>query len=150
MKAFVMTALVLSLFVTASASNAQRGPGRGRGAGWMPNASYARMYDAKTVETLKGEVMKVESFIPGRGFSKGIHVALKTDTETISVHLGPAWFMDNQETGLAVKDRIEVIGSRIVFEGKPALVAREVRKGDQVLRLREEDGTPLWAGWRRR
>jgi hypothetical protein len=46
--------------------------------------------------------------------------------------------------------RIEVKGSRVTFEGKPALIAAEVRKGDEVLKLRDEAGMPLWSGWRRK
>jgi hypothetical protein len=45
---------------------------------------------------------------------------------------------------------IEVRGSRVTFEGKPALIAAEVMKGDGTLRLRDQDGYPAWAGWRRR
>jgi hypothetical protein len=150
MKALMATAAVLSVLFAASAGEAQLGPGRGRGAGWMADSSYARLYDAKTVETLKGEVVKIETFVPSRGMSTGTRLILKTEKETIPVHLGPSWYLDHQDASIAVKDRLAVTGSRIVFEGKPALVAREVRKGDQVLRLREEDGTPLWAGWRRR
>jgi hypothetical protein len=41
-------------------------------------------------------------------------------------------------------------GSRITFAGKPAIVAAEVKKGDQVLKLRDESGTPLWRGQGRR
>jgi hypothetical protein len=80
----------------------------------------------------------------------GIHLLLKSDKETVSVHLGPAWFVENQDTKIEAKDKIEVRGSRVTFEGKPALIAAEVRKGDEVLKLRDEAGVPLWSGWRRR
>jgi hypothetical protein len=80
----------------------------------------------------------------------GIHLELKGDKETVSVHLGPAWFVENQDTTIEVGDKIGVKGSRVTFEGKPALIAAEVRKGDEVLKLRDETGTPLWSGWRRR
>lgn len=150
MKKMLMAAVVLAALAAAADSAAQRGPGRGRGAGWMPGSGYARMFDPKTLETVAGEVTAVESFSVGRGLSKGVHLVLKTEKETLSVHLGPAWYIDNQGPAIAAKDKIEVTGSRVVFEGKPALIAREVRKGEEVLRLRDEDGTPRWAGWRRR
>lgn len=34
--------------------------------------------------------------------------------------------------------------------GKPALVAAEVKKGGEVLVLRDANGFPAWGGWRRR
>jgi len=45
--------------------------------------------------------------------------------------------------------RAEVKGSRITYNGKPAIVAAEVKKGDTVLKLRDDNGIPVCAGWRR-
>jgi hypothetical protein len=45
---------------------------------------------------------------------------------------------------------VEVTGSRVTFRNKSAIIAAEVKKGDEVLRLRDSNGIPVWAGWRRR
>jgi hypothetical protein len=82
--------------------------------------------------------------------SKGVHLTLKTDKETVSVHLGPAWYLENQDVKIEKKDRLEIKGSRVSFGGKPAIIASEVRKGDQILTLRDNDGFPVWSAWRRR
>jgi hypothetical protein len=108
------------------------------------------MYDAKTVETIRGEVLAVERFTPEKGMSAGLHLQVKTDGGTISVHLGPEWYMERQDVAIGAKDRIEVRGSRVTFEGKPAIIAAEVRKGDQTLTLRDASGFLVWSGWRRR
>jgi hypothetical protein len=121
-----------------------------RGGGWGRNAQYNRMFNPKTVETITGEVVGVGKFTPAKGMSAGVHLQLKTDKETIAVHLGPEWFIDNQDLKIEAKNKIEVKGSRITFDGKPAIVAAEVRKNDEILKLRDEDGTPVWAGWRKR
>jgi hypothetical protein len=110
---------------------------------------YNRTYDMKTVETLSGEVLSVEQITPMNGQSSGVHLTLKTEKETISVHLGPSWFIDNQDTNIEKQDQIEVKGSRIQFDGKPAIIAAEIIKGDQTLKLRDENGIPVWSGWRR-
>lgn len=65
---------------------------------------------------------------------------LKTDEEEISVHSGPLWYIENQDTKIETKDKIEVAGSRFTFERKPAIIAAEVKKGDKILKLREEKG----------
>jgi hypothetical protein len=146
---FVVLASILSLFF-ASESFAQRGmKWRGSG-GWGMGSNYNRMYDAKTVETITGEVVSVDRMTPMKGMSYGVHLMLKTDKETVSIHLGPAWFIENQDLKIEPKDKIEVKGSRITFEGKPAIIAAEVRKGDEVLKIRDENGFPFWSGWRRR
>ena len=67
----------------------------------------------------------------------------------MSVHLGPAWYLENQETQIQEGDMIDVLGSRITFEEGPAILAAAVRREDQGLHLRDEDGIPVWSGWRR-
>ena len=113
-------------------------------------ASTGRMYDPKTVETAKGEVLSVEKFTTTNGMSAGVHLLLKTEKETISVHLGPSWYLENQDAQVEAKDKIEITGSRLTLDGKAVLIAAEVKKGDGILKLRDENGVPLWAGWRKR
>jgi hypothetical protein len=123
--------------------------GRGSG-GWGPGTPYNRMYDPKTVETITGEVAKIDKIVPLQGMYAGIHLLVKTDKETLSVQLGPEWYLENQDLDIQPGDRVEIKGSRITFQGKPALIAAEVRKGNEILRLRDDNGFPVWAGWRRR
>jgi hypothetical protein len=107
------------------------------------------MYDPKTVETIAGEITSIER-IPGRGRNAGIHVMLKSDKgETVTVLLGPAWYLDKQTVTVKQGDKVTVRGSRINFQDKPAIIAAEVTKEGQTLRLRDENGRPAWAGWRR-
>ena len=95
-------------------------------------------------------MLAVDKIIPSKGMTNGVHLELKTEKGTVSVHLGPAWFIENQDITIGPKDKIEIKGSRITYEGKPAIIAAEVKKGDSVLKLRDENGVPVWAGWRRR
>jgi len=144
--------LVLGIFFVAVESFAQRGSGmmwRGSG-GWGPGTQYNRMYDPKAVESISGEVISVDRITPAKGMSGGVHMNVKTDKETVSVHLGPSWYLENQDVKLEAKDKVEVKGARISFGGKPAIIAAEVKKGDEVLKLRDDAGFPVWSGWRRR
>ena len=143
---------VAALLITATISFAQRGPGmmwRGSG-GWGPGTQYNRMYDPKTVETISGEITAVDRITPAKGMSGGVRMNVKTDKETISVHLGPGFYIENQDVKLQAKDKVDVKGSRITFDGKPAIIAAEVKKGDEVLKLRDDAGFPAWIAWRRR
>jgi hypothetical protein len=141
---------VTSLLLAAEAVSAQRGMRWHGSGGWAPGGQYGRMYDPKTVETISGEVVSVDRFTPMKGMGQGVHMTVKTATETVSVHLGPSWYVENQDVKLAPKDTVEVTGSRVTFQGKPALIAAEVHKGDEALKLRDDSGYPVWAGWRRR
>ena len=49
-----------------------------------------------------------------------------------------------------VEDKIEVKGSGITSAEKPAIIAAEVKKGNEILTLCDEKGFPVWAGWKRR
>ena len=41
------------------------------------------------------------------------------------------------------------LGTLTTFEGKPAIVAAEIKKGNEALKLWDENGFPVWSGWRR-
>jgi hypothetical protein len=112
-----------------------------------PLVHYGTMWDGSSVTTLSGEVAAVEKYTPGRGGSSyGLRFTLKTDKETVPVVLGPAWYVEQQHFAVAAKDQVEVKGSRLSIQGQPTIIAQEVKKGDKVLRLRDDQGVPLWTG----
>ena len=110
-----------------------------------PNVVAQRNYDPKTVETIEGKVLSIEKTVPTNNRGHGQHLMLKTDKETIAVHLGPAWYLEKQTPHIAANDVVTVTGSRITFDGKPAIIASEVKKGNDVLKLRDENGIPVWS-----
>lgn len=146
----LMALITIFSFFSVTRSFAQQETRWRGGGGWGIGSPYGRMYDPKTVETVTGEVVSVNIITPMKGMGYGVHLMVKTDKETISVHLGPGWYIENQDTKIEPKDKVEVTGSRITLEGKPAIIAAEVKKGEEILKLRDEKGFPLWSGWRRR
>ena len=140
----IALASILALALT-SAALAQRGQGV-MGSGGMGGRIGGRMYDPQTVTTVSGEVVSADTISGPRGGYQGLHLTLKTDQETIPVHLGPKQFLDQQPIKFAAGDKVEVIGSRVTFDGKPVILAAEVKKGGQSLQLRDANGIPVWAG----
>jgi len=145
----VVAVSMLCLLAPAN-SLAQKGVNWRGGRGWGMGTPYSRMYDPATVFTVTGEVVRVDAITPLKGMSYGVHLVLKAKGETLSVHLGPAWYVENQDVRIERGDKVEVVGSRITFDGKPAVIAAEVKKGNDVLVLRDKNGFPVWSGWRRR
>lgn len=137
----VVTLMLVLLF--ASGSVAQQRSGRNRSSGWGPG----NLYDPKSVETIKGEVVQIGEFTLAQGMPPGVRFTLKTDKEVISVYLGPQWYLDDEDFEVEPRDTIEVKGSRITYEGKPAMVAAVIFKGDRVLKLRDDNGFPVWSPW---
>ncbi|MHB8069940.1 MAG: DNA-binding protein [Desulfobaccales bacterium] len=101
-------------------------------------------YDLKTVETVQGIVVAAPRPTPKGGMPERSQLTLKTEKETLTVYLGPGWFLEKQGMKIGDLDRIQVTGSRIMVQGQAALLAGEVRKGEQVLKLRNAQGQPLW------
>lgn len=147
---FVVAVIIVIALSLISESFAQRGMMWKGSGGWGMGTPYAKMYNPKTVETISGEVVSVDKITPMKGMSYGVHMTVRTGKETISVHLGPGWFIENQDVKIKPKDRVEVKGSRVAFDDKPAIIAAEVKRGDEVLMLRDVSGFPVWCGWRRR
>ncbi|MBF0567837.1 MAG: DNA-binding protein [Nitrospirae bacterium] len=145
MRKMTILAVVLVLGAAVAAS-AQQGQGWKGSGGWGCDGAYQRMYDPKTTTSITATVEVVKIFKSKRGMAAGVHLILKTDDGTISAHLGPAWYIERQDMKFDKGDTVEVRGSKITFDSKPAIIAAEVKKGDDVLKLRDENGIPNWAG----
>jgi hypothetical protein len=103
------------------------------------------VFDPATVETLTGEVLG-----PAPSSQKNaVRFRLRRDRDTVTVQLGPELFLRRQGLQLAAGDRIEVTGSRVKLGGKPVIVAAQVRRGKQVVTLRDPKGKPAWRSWGR-
>lgn len=112
-------------------------PGRMGGPG-------VRGFDPKAVTTIQGEILEVQRVTRGR--REGVHLVVATGSEKIEVHLGPSFYVDAQSLKLAKGDKVEVKGARTTLGGQPLVIAQEVRRGDQVLALRDANGVPAWRG----
>jgi len=128
-KAILLTGLMIGLAATNLLAQERPGP---------------RLYDVTTEVTLKGTVEEVTQ-VAGPGRMGGVHLKLKTDKETVAVHLGPNFYLEEHNFKLAKGDAVEVIGSRVKMAEQEVVLAREVVKGQTRLKLRTETGVPLWA-----
>jgi hypothetical protein len=137
----ILTALIVGGLLAASPVLAQAPPAQ---APPKPApAQKAPEYDPKAEVTIKGVV---EDFHESqtRGDHPGLHLIMKTETETVEVHACPVRFMKELEFAIDKGDTITVIGSRPEAGG--VLVAREVTKGQTSLILRDKTGAPVWTG----
>ena len=108
------------------------------------------MYIPATEATVTGTVASVEKVTrpeqAGRRGLGGLHLTLKTSSESIAVHLGPIAYMNEQKVVIAEGDILEIVGSRVAMDGEPVLLARTVKKGANTWTLRDASGKPLWSG----
>jgi len=122
---------------------AQQRSGKG-----MNKQMYTRGFNTETVETIEGEVVEI-AYNPSKktGATMGVHMEVKTDTATVAVHLGPTWYMVEQEP-IRKGEMVIVTGSRITYNGAPAIIAATVKRNERTLQLRDHNGYPVWRGWR--
>ncbi len=103
-------------------------------------------YDPKTEVTVKGTVEEVKEYpSQGGGSHTGLHVTLRTDNGSLSVHLGPTDYWKKNGFELTKGDSIQVIGSKIKVDDAEYIIAREIKKGDKVVTLRNAQGVPAWS-----
>ena len=125
---------------------AQPGPAPGAPGMGRQGPGHQRFFNPSTVETVTGQVTAVQHG-PMRQGGKGnfVRFTLQTDKGPLQVFLGPASYVDAQAVKLAAGDNVQVKGSLVTGpKGKSAITAVEVTKGDQVLKLRDDQGKPLW------
>jgi hypothetical protein len=104
-----------------------------------------RMYDPKTVTTVKGVVLSLET-IPPQSQQPGAmrSAVLKMEPGEITVCLAPDWFLAEQKISLKAGDRVEVTGSKLNLANKPTILASNLKVGDKSATLRNDRGFPVW------
>lgn len=102
-------------------------------------------YDPAKITTVQGVISAIDTTARGWGKQPGTHLTLNTGKESVEVYLGPTWFLEGK-ISLAKGDSIEVTGARAFEKEITGIFARTIKKGNTLVTLRKEDGTPLWSG----
>lgn len=101
-------------------------------------------YDEANQQTVRGWVVETRDFQCPVNNAMGSHFTVKSDTGNIEVHLAPASFMKQYDIAFSKNQNVTVVGSRITYEGKPALIAKSVTIGRETFNFRDAKGRPLW------
>ena len=129
----LIAAVLAALSVVAAYANSGQGQTTG-----------SRMYDPKTETTLNGVVQEVKE-IAGPGKGTGTHLKVKAGDAVYDVHVGPTWYPTQEKYTFAKGEKVEVIGSKVNYQGADAIVARQIKKDGKTLMLRDSQGVPLWS-----
>jgi Tfp pilus assembly protein PilZ len=148
MKKYIVFAIAVLVFGVVVSATAGQGRGCNGGCNCARGGGSARMYDAAKTETVTGQVVSLEPTASRQGNCQGIGLTLNTGAENMMVHLGPQWFLDHQTVKLIAGDTVEITGSKAFRRGEAVFIAAEIKKGNEVLKLRDAGGVPAWAGLR--
>ena len=110
-----------------------------------PQDANVPRYDVTKEVTIKGVVTDVvDRTCPVSG-GMGAHLVLKlAEVNSIEVHLAPTKFVKNYELVFKKGDQVEVIGSKVNFEDKDTIFARQITRGNDSFVFRDEKGKPVW------
>jgi hypothetical protein len=101
-------------------------------------------YESGKQVVISGVVQEVRDYkCPVTG-TVGAHITVATATSTIEVHLAPVSFLKQYEIVINKGDKVEIQGARILFENKPALLAKMLAIDKTTYAFRDPAGKPLW------
>jgi hypothetical protein len=106
---------------------------------------YSNLYNPATVKTTRGEVVSLAKTISGNGKRYCETLMLKTKDGTFWVILKPENFRPKTSLTLQPGDQVEITGSWVSLPGKTAIIAATVKKGNDLMVLRDPTGRPAWA-----
>jgi DNA/RNA endonuclease YhcR with UshA esterase domain len=102
-------------------------------------------YDVSSEAKFKGVVDEVKDRQCPISGGMGSHILLKlSDGKIIEVHLAATKFVKNYELVFNKGDEVEVTGTKVQFEGGDAILAREVKRGNDDFLFRDPQGKPIW------
>jgi hypothetical protein len=94
-----------------------------------------RAYDFRSKTRIGGEILSIEDLRADDAAFSGLHITMRVNNGQVSVHLGPREFFESNVVAFSVGDSIDITGYPSSYQGKPAVVATEVKKGGRELRL---------------
>ena len=119
------------------------------------NAFMVEKIIGSKVINVKGEALgKIEDLVVDidTGFGMEVQLTVFIDKkEVLPVYLGPAFFIlgTEQENYFKLGDEVTVTGSQVTRGDESFMLATTVKRGNEVLRLRDKDGNPAWIGWKK-
>jgi len=136
MKALITAAAVaaLLLFVPASATGQ---------AATTPDT--APKYEMAAEVRISGKVLTIHDRQCPVSGTIGAHFMLEAvGGKVYEVHLAPTKFTKMFDMIFTPGEKVEVLGNTLVFQGKDAIIAREVKHGNETVTFRDKKGNPSW------
>ena len=101
------------------------------------DSSLVPKYNLSTEVRLRGVVVDINDHPCPISGGLGSHLIVQTQEGTVEVHLAPTKFVNEYQVIFARGEKVEVLGSRMIFQGKDALLAREIVRGEDTFVFRD-------------
>jgi len=112
---------------------------------WAPDSEYNKQFNPNEAKTLHGTIESVGVFNVEGTPINGVRLRVRTDKgDTVTVHTGPRSFVERSSLVFHHGDEVTITGSPAKVGWRNVILAAQIKKGDQTLDLRSNDGKPLW------
>jgi DNA/RNA endonuclease YhcR with UshA esterase domain len=101
-------------------------------------------YDVSQEAKFKGVVDEVKDRTCPISGGMGSHLMVKIDNQVYEVHIASTKFVKNYEVGFEKGDQVEITGMKTRFQDADAILAREIKRGNDDFLFRDEKGKPIW------
>jgi sporulation protein YlmC with PRC-barrel domain len=112
---------------------------------WKEGSEHNALFNPNAVRTFRGTIESVGTFRLEGTAVGGLRLRIKTNEgKRVTVHAGPRPYVEQQKIGLHYGDEVTVMGSPAKVGWRDVIVASQIKKGDETLDLRTEEGKPRW------
>jgi len=114
-------------------------------AAWQADSRYNKHFDPAKITTIEGTIKRVSSFEPQKEAEPGLLLKVETKKgESVTVHAGPSQYTAQQDFRFKAGDAVTISGSKTRIGMKQVIMASEIQSGGRTLKLRDQQGRPLW------
>jgi len=99
-------------------------------------------YDPATEVSIKGVIEEVKDFECPVSGGMGAHITLKGND--LIFHLALTKFMKDYDFKFEKGEEVEIVGSKVMMDGKATILVRTVAGGQSNYTFRDSKGNPLW------
>lgn len=112
---------------------------------WQPDSEYNRNFKKDSMVTIDGTISNVGAFRPADNAALGLRLKVKDkDGKTHIVYAGPRQWAMQQDVDWETGKNVKVKGSKTQVDGKQVIMASEITIEGKTLRIRDDEGKPLW------
>jgi hypothetical protein len=102
-------------------------------------------YDLTAETLIKGKILSVHDRECPVSGTMGAHFMLEaTNGKVYEVHLAPTKFAKTYDMVFTPGEKVEVLGTTVVFQEKDAILARQIKHGTETVTFRDKKGNPSW------
>ncbi|NIR48099.1 hypothetical protein GWO43_07620 [candidate division KSB1 bacterium] len=109
-----------------------------------PKPDMEELAKTSSIETLRGQILSVDTVTIVKDMAEILHVMVETDEEIVPVYLGPKWIFEMEQFDIKTGSDVVIKGYRVDIGAYRVMLTLEIETGGQKRVLRNRDGVPLW------